>query len=245
MSRRARSKKSRVAISVGVMAILAAVVYLTRPQPDSPSLTTSDPPREAAAGTQAPGVPADKAPEKIEPESPASDAGAPIAQGGHGADAVVRAGEEIQAPARVARPMRAPDWSSPVDLGFRDFKALRRQFRQNKDFDPAQVARLHGAAVLARGALMPIDPVPRSGELERFWLANPVVVMAGCVFCNPPTMGDLVYVRTNGKPLKVDRERLYRSVVSAKLLGRFQLGPGKSEDGVEYMFSMDLQERKE
>jgi len=92
---------------------------------------------------------------------------------------------------------------------------------------------------------MPIDPVPRSGEMQRFWLANPVVVMAGCVFCNPPTLGDLVYVTTDGAPLVVDRERLYRSVVYATLLGRLELGPGKSDDGVEYLFSMKMRERTE
>jgi hypothetical protein len=91
---------------------------------------------------------------------------------------------------------------------------------------------------------MPIDPVPKSGEMQRFWLANPVVVMAGCIFCFPPTLGDLVYVTTD-EPLAVDRERLYRSVVYAKLLGRLELGPAKSGDGVEYLFSLKMRERLE
>ena len=98
----------------------------------------------------------------------------------------------------------------------------------------------------ARGAVMPIDAVPKSGKMSRFWLANPMVVMAGCVFCNPPTMADLIFVSTpKGAPLEVDRERLYRGVVYTKLPGRLRLGPHTSSDGVEYLFSLELKERRE
>jgi hypothetical protein len=162
----------------------------------------------------------------------------------HGENAVVRAGESVVAQA-AALPLATPVWDAPVDLTFSSFKALRRGYREAKAFSPEDVARLHGAAAVVRGALMPIDPIPKSGEMRRFWLANPVVVMAGCVFCFPPTLADLVYVTTDGAPLVVDRERLYRSVEYAKLLGRLRLGPGASDDGVEYMFSMEMKERLE
>ena len=87
---------------------------------------------------------------------------------------------------------------------------------------------------------MPIDPVSDSGEMKRFWLANPVIVMAGCVFCNPPTMGDLVYVTANAAPITIDPERLFRGVVMLRVLGRLELGPQKSSDGVEYVFGFEL-----
>ncbi len=164
---------------------------------------------------------------------------------GHGLDAVVRAAGEVSGKRRPRRRLATPNWSQPEKLGFRQFKALRREFRQEGDFKKETIESLHGAAVIASGAIMPIDPVPSDGILRRFWLANPVVVMAGCVFCNPPTMGDLVYVETGKEPLVVDRERLYRSVVNAKLLGRLKLGPGSTKDGVEHMFSLELKEKVE
>ena len=252
-----RSRKTRAAVTIGIVGVLAAAVYLTKPGPgtvavdgdsaaERGSLTGSDGDRrdrETPAEEEREGNLAGADGGSQTPESEDISTTPPSAR--HGEDAVVRAGENLGGKIDRKRLTGTPDWSSPASLGFGDFKKLRRQFRRAGDFTPDELSRLHGAAVIVRGALMPIDPVPESGKLERFWLANPIVVMAGCVFCNPPTMADLVYVRTNGAPLKVDRERLYRSVVYAKLLGRFELGPGKSEDGVEYMFGMDLEERKE
>lgn len=269
MARTRTSKRARAALTIGIVGILAAVVYLTKPGPGTAS--TGDDPAGERAGRgddakssdshHAVGSFGEIAEEDVEPargsgpEAADEDEDDTTASAGtgqatppsarHGEDAVVRAGENLSPGTARKRPTGTPDWSSPTSLGFRDFKKLRRQFRRAGDFTPDELSRLHGAAVTVRGALMPIDPVPESGKLERFWLANPIVVMAGCVFCNPPTMADLIYVRTNGDPLEVDRERLYRSVVYAKLLGRFELGPGKSPDGVEYMFGMDLEERKE
>ncbi len=172
----------------------------------------------------------------------------------HDENAVVRPGKgegvgsgvKGQGSGQHARILADPNWAAPVELGFSDFKRLRRHFRRQKGFAPADSKKLHGAAVLARGAVMPIDAGPKSGKMSRFWLANPMVVMAGCVFCNPPTMADLIFVSTpKGAPLEVDRERLYRGVVYTKLLGRLRLGPHTSSDGVEYLFSLELKERRE
>jgi len=218
---------------MGALAIVTIALILLKPAGSSqPVALPAEPPHEATVPERAAQKPAALAPS----QTPAKV---------HGADAVVRSADDIEAAAVAARPLAIPDWSAPVELTFSSFKALRRKYRAEKDFPTEEIARLHGAAVSARGALMPIDPVPRSGEMQRFWLANPVVVMAGCVFCNPPTLGDLVYVTTDGAPLVVDRERLYRSVVYATLLGRLELGPGKSDDGVEYLFSMKMRERTE
>ena len=162
----------------------------------------------------------------------------------HDENAVVRTKERLMETARQ-RPRIKPNWKEPIEMTFGDIRRTYRQYRKHKDFEPEVVARLNGAAVAVTGALMPIDPVGKSGRMKRFWLANRLVVMAGCVFCNPPTMGDLVYVRTRGGPLKVDREELYRSVVTARLLGRLELGPFESKDGVQYLFGLELKRRLE
>jgi hypothetical protein len=232
MARTRTSGPKRWALRLGAATIVFAVLIALKP-------TGSSPPVSVPAAEPAP-QPPEPAPQPPEPAPPPPEA--PAKQ--HGPDAVVRAGDDLEAQVAAARPLATPVWSAPVELTFSSFKALRRTYRAARDFPPEEVARLHGAAASVRGALMPIDPVPTSGEMKRFWLANPVVVMAGCIFCFPPTLGDLVYVTTD-EPLIVDRERLYRSVVYAKLLGRLELGPGKSEDGVEYLFSLKMREQLE
>jgi hypothetical protein len=229
-------------IAVGVCAVLGVVLYLTKP-----GGTGSAPPvGDADAGP----------PERIVTWSPGADAGpdggaasaaatAPAKRPGqrrmHGSADVVRSGDADEEPYRaVVRPRFPPDWKNPVDLPFRQLKALRREFRQNRDFGEETVRRFSGAAVVVSGAIMPIDPVPENSRMTRFWVANTVIVMAGCVFCFPPTMGDLVYVDASRKPYKVDREQLYRSIVKVKAHGRLVLGPGRSPDGVEYMFGLEL-----
>jgi len=234
MARTRMSGPKRWVLRVGGVAAAAVVLILLKP-------TGSSPPVDLPAAEPAPKapVPADVA------TAPAAAVPSQKPAVVHGPDAVVRSRDDLEAKAAAALPLATPIWSAPVELTFSSFKALRRRYRAEREFPPEEVARLHGAAVTVRGALMPIDPVPKSGKMQRFWLANPVVVMAGCIFCNPPTLGDLVYVTTAGAPLSVDRERLYRSVVYAKLLGRLQLGPAKSDDGVEYLFSMKMREQLE
>jgi hypothetical protein len=56
-------------------------------------------------------------------------------------------------------------------------------------------------------------------------------------------MGDLVYVTATDRPIEIDPERLFRGVVMLRLLGRLELGPKKSADGVEYLYGLEL--RKE
>lgn len=131
----------------------------------------------------------------------------------------------------------------PTPLKFFGLKQHYRAYRKRSGFDAELLQSLSGAAVKMTGAFMPIDPIPDDGKVKRFWLANPLVVMAGCVFCTPPTLADLVYVTTGEQPLAVDREKLFSSVVMLELLGRLRLGPQTTADGVQYLFGMELRER--
>ena len=137
-----------------------------------------------------------------------------------------------------------PDFDAPIRLSFHALKKIYAVYRlKGGVFPPVAVEKLNGAAVEISGAVMPVDPVPKSGTLVRFWLANPVVVMAGCGFCNPPTMADLILVTTpfGESPLRINREQLFKSIVMVKMRGRLFFGPNK--DGkVEYMFKMDSHE---
>jgi len=241
VARLPRNRLLRTALALGVLAAAVTAMIALKPgEARQEPVPTQAPALAPDPGAPVP-APVQAAPAQREPAQPPAQA----SPSGHGDDAVVRSADDVGTGVASARPLATPDWSAPVSLTFSSFKALRRQFRRQRDFTAEEIARLHGAAVSMRGALMPIDPVPKSGELKRFWLANPVVVMAGCVFCNPPTMADLMYVEADGAPLVVDRERLYRSVVYATLIGRFELGPGRSEDGVEYLFYMKMRERRE
>lgn len=133
-----------------------------------------------------------------------------------------------------------PLWNAPFQLSYKTIKGNYRYYKINDKFLPEGLPRIHGGAVVITGAVMPIDQPGENGEMGRFWLANPKVVMAGCAFCNPPTLADLIYVEVPDKPIKVDREELFRSVVTLKLLGRFFIQPTVTGDGIEYLFRMEL-----
>jgi hypothetical protein len=220
-------RAAKIGLIVAGIGGLAALVVLSRPP---------------VPGAASPSV------ERADPgELPSYRAPVPVADGGvgrtHGPNDVVRTRDHVRArPAeRTARPRFEPDWKNPARVTFAGLKGHRREYDERGDFPEEAVRSLSGAAVRMKGAVMPIDPVPESGAMRRFWLANPVLVMAGCVFCNPPTMADIVYVTTPpGAPFRVDRERLYRSVVDAEVLGRLVLGPGRGPDGVEYLFGLEL-----
>ncbi len=158
----------------------------------------------------------------------------------HGTGATVRARGSIRGKAKTKLKLHTPDWKQPVPLTFRKLDKNYQYYRLHKEFFPQGLPVVHGGAVEIAGAVMPIDTPGPNGELKRFWLANPVVVMAGCVFCNPPTLADLVYVEVQGDPIQVDREELYRSVMMKRLLGRLFIGPEKTADGVEFVFKMAL-----
>jgi hypothetical protein len=235
-----------VKILVGVAAVgaLSAVVVLTRPGPGDPVLSPS---RVADREPPEPEPPEPEPPDAGRPDAGSADggsAGGKTAADGHGPNDVVRTRDmEVKPAATAARPRFAPDWDNPKTLTFAGLRKYRREYRKHGDFSEQTVRELSGAAAVIKGAVMPIDPLPESGKMQRLWIANPMVVMAGCVFCNPPTLADIVYVQAPpGEPYGADRERLYRSVVIAEARGRLVLGPIKSSDGVEYMFGLDLTE---
>lgn len=237
----------KVVVGVAVVGALSAAVVLTRPGPGDP-IPPSD--RAASRETPEPEPPEPEPPDTIQPDAGPADAGVavadaavnPAASDGHGPNDVVRTRDiAFKAVRGRKRPRFEPNWDAPTTLTFAGLRKYRREYRKNGDFSEQTVRELSGAAVVIKGAVMPIDPLPESGEMQRLWIANPMVVMAGCVFCNPPTLADIVYVEApRGKPYGADRERLYRSVVIAEARGRLVLGPVKTGDGVEYMFGLEL-----
>jgi hypothetical protein len=233
----------RIIIAAVVVVAVVAVVYFTKPGPPE------RPPDDQASAGETLDIPSYRAPTAIESNDggPTADAGAPTAASvpvtKHGKNAVVRSQGDDSGKLKVVERKRYPaDWDNPHEVPFRVLKKLRREFRQQGDFNQDTARQYSGAAVRVRGAVMPIDPVGEEGLLKRFWIANTIIVMAGCVFCFPPTMGDLVYVDAGSDPYEVDREQLYRSIVKVEALGRLELGPNRSADGVEYMFGLELKE---
>jgi hypothetical protein len=225
----------KIALAAAVVGALAAAVILTRPGPEDQAPAVQRP--EPRPPVELPFYPA---PIGSEPDGGA-DSG--TVRDIHGPSDVVRSRDDAVKRARAERPRFAPDWANPNTLTFAGLRRYRQEYRKQGDFGQETVRALSGAAVVIKGAVMPIDPLPESGEMPRLWLANPLIVMAGCVFCNPPTMADIVYVTApKGEPYEADRERLYRSVVIAEAKGRFVLGPHKTPDGVEYMFGLELTE---
>lgn len=176
-----------------------------------------------------------KSPEKDVPESEN------ISYAKHGTGSLLRVKEHMKKN-KQKLPLIEPDFDNPVRLTFHALKRIFEVYRLKAGVFPTiAVEKLNGAAVEISGAVMPVDAVPEDGTLVRFWLSNPVVVMAGCVFCNPPTMADLILINTpfGERPLRVNREQLFKSIVMVKMKGRMFFGPG-SDGSVEYMFKMDV-----
>jgi hypothetical protein len=252
------TRSVKIVVTIAVLAVLSALVVLTRPGPGGlgPDRTPDQRPAEslpevedidsesAPADTGTPVVAAIDAGEQDAGGAAEDTAVNPASADGHGPNDVVRTRDMEFKPARGnQRPRFEPNWDAPTTLTFAGMRKYRREYKQSGDFSEETVRALSGAAVVIKGAVMPIDPLPKSGEMKRLWIANPMVVMAGCVFCIPPTLADIVYVQAPaGEPYEADRERLYRSVVIAEARGRLVLGPLKSKDGVEYMFGLELEE---
>lgn len=138
------------------------------------------------------------------------------------------------------------NFAKPLSITFFGLKKIF-MYHHIKGFYPDKIANgFNGIAATVIGTIMPVETVPENGEMKRFWLANPKVVMAGCVFCNPPTLADIIYVYhpdNAEKPFQIDREKLYKQVTMVEMTGRFFIIPG-SVAGTEYLFSMELQDYK-
>jgi hypothetical protein len=206
----------------------------TPPEPPIAQAATPTPTEQAR--TQAPQSASSPG---LQAAPPANGPGDPRAQ--HGANPTLRSSTRLDPGAKKNYPLVKPDWSKPYPMTFRKLMLNYQYVQVHGSFFEKGLPRIHGGAVEISGAVMPIDAPGEDGKLSRFWLANPLVVMAGCVFCNPPTLGDLVYVEA--KPaLEVDREALYQSVVTARLIGRLFIDGGRTSDGVEYLYHMQLKQ---
>lgn len=134
------------------------------------------------------------------------------------------------------------DFSKPLGITFYGLKKIFMYHHINGRYPKKIAEGFNGMAAKIIGTIMPVETVPESGEMTRFWLANPKVVMAGCIFCNPPTLADIIYVYmpANGNKLfKVDREKLYKQITMVTVTGRFFIVPG-AVTGTEYLFSLEL-----
>ena len=158
----------------------------------------------------------------------------------HGLNAVLKVKEKLRKGEPTELPLVEPNWNNPFFMDFNVLLLLYRYYSNHGYFSQKSVEGLNGAAVILQGALMPIEPPPESGIMKRFWVANPRIVMAGCVFCNPPTLGDIVYVDASKNPIKVNREELYKNVVIIRAAGRFFLGPRQTEGEEEHLYSLEL-----
>ena len=139
-------------------------------------------------------------------------------------------------------PIVEADYSKTNPLNFRGLKKVYTYFRLKDSFPKVVLKSLNGAAVEMTGAVMPVDKIPEDGVFPAFWLSNPVIVLAGCVFCNPPTLADIVYVEKKAGeiPFSIDREKLFKQVVLIKVTGRFFFGPESTGDQT-YLFSIEAE----
>jgi hypothetical protein len=141
-------------------------------------------------------------------------------------------------------PMVEPNWEAPYNLSYQGLRKVNLYLRLRDKWPKEVLDQLNGAAVTISGVVMPTGPVGNDGRMIDFWLANPVVVMAGCVFCNPPTFADLLHVEamSGAKPLVVDREQLYTDTVPVTVTGRLTFGYRKTADNVESLFQIEMRD---
>ena len=121
-----------------------------------------------------------------------------------------------------------PDYDMPPrPIEFKSLKKVYTYFRLREKLPQEVVEALNGSLVTMVGAVMPFEKIPEDGKFSTFWLSNPSIVMKGCVFCNPPTMGDIVYAYRDAgeKPFEFEREKLFKQVLLVSVTGRFFFGP--------------------
>ena len=148
----------------------------------------------------------------------------------HGRGAVVRSGDKLTENEKrhLAYNVNSADSEKPATpLEFKGLRKIYTYFRIKERLPQEVVDALNGSRVVIVGAVMPFESIPENGEVNEFWLANPRIVAEGCVFCNPPTLADLVYIyRNEGEaPFKFDRETLFKKVTLAAVTGRLFFGP--------------------
>jgi hypothetical protein len=165
----------------------------------------------------------------------------------HGENAVLKSSDELTEAELATQkyPLVEPDFSNLHPINFRGLKKVYTYFRVKESLPEVVVKKLNGAAVVMTGAVMPVAEIPEDGKFQAFWLSNPSIVLAGCVFCNPPTLADIVYVYKDAGeiPFKVDREKLFKQVVLVRVIGRLYFGPEKRGDQT-FLFSIQSSDIK-
>ncbi len=121
-----------------------------------------------------------------------------------------------------------PDYDMPPrPIEFKSLKKVYTYFRLKEKLPEPVVESLNGSLVTMVGAVMPFERIPEDGRFSSFWLSNPAIVLKGCVFCNPPTLGDIVYAYKDAGeiPFEFEREKLFKQVLLVQVTGRFFFGP--------------------
>ncbi len=164
----------------------------------------------------------------------------------HGREVVVKSAGDAKAYRKAGERFREnePNWDQPFQLSYQGLRKVFLYLRLYEKWPQEVIDQMNGAAVTISGLVMPTGRVPQDGTMIDFWLANPIVVMSGCVFCNPPTLADLIHVEamSGTKPLKVDREQLYTDTVPVTVTGRLFFGYRKTGDGVESLFRIEMRD---
>jgi len=164
----------------------------------------------------------------------------------HGREVVVKSAGDAKAYRKAGERFREnePNWDQPFQLSYQGLRKVFLYLRLYEKWPQEVIEQMNGAAVTISGLVMPTGRVPQDGTMIDFWLANPIGVMAGCVFCNPPTLADLLHVEamSGTKPLTVDREQLYTDTVPVTVTGRLFFGYQKTGDGVESLFRIEMRD---
>ncbi len=164
----------------------------------------------------------------------------------HGREVVVKSAGDAKAYRKAGERFREnePNWDQPFQLSYQGLRKVFLYLRLYEKWPQEVIAQMNGAAVTISGLVMPTGRVPPDGTMMDFWLANPIVVMSGCVFCNPPTLADLIHVEaiSGMRPLTVNREQLYTDTVPVTVTGRLFFGYHKEKEGVESLFRIEMRD---
>ena len=194
----------------------------------------------------------EKAPEKPEktPDEKLKEANESIADSfrEHGSGSVLHASDKLNRNEMThgKYKINEPDYDMPPrPVEFKSLKKVYTYFRLKEKLPEPVVESLNGSLVTMVGAVMPFEKIPEDGKFSTFWLSNPAIVMKGCVFCNPPTMGDIVYAYKDAgeKPFEFDREKLFKQVLLVQVTGRFFFGP-ETINGQTFLNSILVKEIK-
>lgn len=148
----------------------------------------------------------------------------------HGANSVLHSSDRLNENERThgKYKINEPDYDMPPrPIEFKSLKKVYTYFRLREKLPQEVLEVLNGSLVTMVGAVMPFEKIPEDGRFSTFWLSNPAIVLKGCVFCNPPTLGDIVYVYKDAgeKPFEFEREKLFKQVLLVQVTGRFFFGP--------------------